>query len=525
MTYYFNTAKTTDLNEECENRVSRKRTDRWIFALLLLAMALIPLLVGGHVKNVVGPHISTIGLLTSGVKGDLFTYYKMVSLIILTVIAVIMLLSKLFFMNGKLRSTKLNLFISIFAVAIILSTIFSKSISIALWGQFNRSDGAISYICYLTLFFVAMNIEYPKRAIHYVMYALYPFVFINLFLITMNFYGHDAMKYPLVQKMMTMFVPEGASLGDNSILLGTLNQWNYMSGMFAVMTVMYLAWAIIDLNKIRSIINTVFAVVSFAIMLMSTSTSGFLTIVVLIPLLIVLVYKSGNYKKALVAVLAFAFLSAPIFHILAEKSPRVWSESIGFLIEKNPYVKEQPNAMNASEFKYTLENKAFAAENQFELPELPERGIAAGSGRAYIWEKTYDLTIDRPLFGYGLDTLMYHFPHYNIDARAGMWDENTIIDKPHSMYMGIFYGTGIVGIIGFAGIAILTVSAALKIVFTRRQATIAVLAVGWIAYLFQALFNDSLPGSTGPMWTIAGMMIGILMLNNDIEEKTNGRND
>ena len=72
--------------------------------------------------------------------------------------------------------------------------------------------------------------------------------------------------------------------------------------------------------------------------------------------------------------------------------------------------------------------------------------------------------MERPLFGFGLDTLMYNFPHDNIDARAGMQYETILVDKPHSMYVGIGYGTGIVGLIGFLGLAVLTVWTILKAV-------------------------------------------------------------
>ncbi len=522
MSYYFKTEKDILIEDE-EDKLSRVKTDRWIFVILLLAVALVPLIVGGHVRDVLTPHITNIDLLSSGLKGDLFTYYKMMALIIITVIAVALLFSKIMFMNGSLQKTKLNIFLGIFTLAIILSAFMSPSISIALWGQYDRSDGAISYICYIALFFVAINIEYPKKTIHYVMYTLYPFVFINLILITMNFYGYDAMKYPVIQKMMTLFVPEGASLGENSTLLGTLNQWNFMSGMFAVIAVMYLAWAIVDSNRIRSFINAGVAVVSFAIMLMSISTSGFITVLVLLPFLTVLIFKSGNPKRALVAVLAFVIVSAPTFHVLAKKDPRVWNESVGFIVKKNPYIIEQPTAMKKTHSVLSLEKKAYAAEEQFELPELPARSWSAGSGRVYIWQKTIDLTLERPLFGYGLDTLMYHFPHYNIDARAGMSDENTIVDKPHSMYLGVFYGTGIVGIIGFAGVVVLTVLAAFKVVFTRKNKTFAVLALGWLAFLFQALFNDSLPGTAGPMWTIAGMLMAYVLANDESMKKADER--
>ena len=524
MTSYYNTNKNI-LRDTEEDRTSRIKTDRWIFILLLLAIGLVPILVGGYVKEVTSPHITNIELLSSGVKGDIFTHYKAIVLIIITLAAFGLLLSKIFFMDGKIRKTKLNIFLCIFFIAIVISTILSPSVSIALWGQYNRSDGAISYICYLTLFFVAMNIEYPKKALQYVMYSLYPFIFINLVLITMNFYGSDALTYPGVQKMMSLFLSEGSELSESSILLGTLNQWNFMSGMFAVMTVMYLAWSIIDKNMIRSFVNVFVAIISFSIMLMSISTSGFLTVVLMTPLLILLLVKSANLKKAILVLIAFVIVIIPVFHVLSEKNPRVWDESIGFVMKKNPYAKEQTAEIGQVEFPISIVKRAFAADNQFELPVLPERGVAIGSGRAYIWQKTLELAMERPLLGYGLDTLMYQFPHYNIDARAGMWTEDKIVDKPHSMYIGILYGSGIIGIIGFAGVALVSALAALKIVFRRKQALLTVIAVGWLAFLFQAIFNDSIPGTAGPMWALSGMMMGILLVNKEIEEKIDGRNN
>lgn len=524
MTSYNNT-NSSILRDEEEDRISRKKVDRWIFGLLLLAVAFVPLLVGGHVKDVVSTHITNVSSLASGVKGDIFTHYKAIALMIITLSAVGLLLTKVFFMEGTIRKTKLNIFIGIFAGAIVLSTILSPSISIALWGLYNRSDGAISYICYLALFFVAMNIDYPKKALQFVMYSLYPFVAVNFVLMTMSFYGHDAMTYPAVQKIMSLFLPEGASLTEGSQLLGTLNQWNYMSGMFAVMTVMYLAWAIVDKNMIRSFVNVGVSVVTLAIMLMSISTSGFLTVLLITPLLIWLALKSTNRKKAIIALCTFVVVSLPVFHVLAEKNPRVWNESIGFIVKKNPYVQEQQVAVGTSNTEYQLGNQVYAAENIFELPELPEAGYSAGSGRVYIWGKTIDLTMKRPLLGFGLDTFMYHFPHYNIDARSGIGSEHTIVDKPHSMYVGILYGTGFIGFIGFAGLAILTVLIALKAIITRMHVLAIVFGVSWLAFLIQALFNDTLPGTAAPMWAMAGMMMAFIVRNKEVEEITNGRND
>lgn len=148
-------------------------------------------------------------------------------------------------MNGIIRKTKLNYLLAIFAIAIVISTIASPNISITLAGQYNRSDGAISWLCYIALMFIAMNINYPKNAVNKVLYSLYPFIFINFFIITMNFTGNDLMQKEWIQKIVTVLLPEGASIAEDSQLVGTLNQWNYMSGMFAIMTVMFLAAAIV----------------------------------------------------------------------------------------------------------------------------------------------------------------------------------------------------------------------------------------------------------------------------------------
>lgn len=508
------------IRDEEEDRISRIRLDRWIFGLLLLAISFIPLLIAGHVKEVVGPFITNVDLISSGIKGDMFTYYKALLLLIIAILAMALLLVKVMFIDGQIKVTKLNVFLIIFLIALMLSTLLSPSISIATWGQYNRTDGAIPYLCYITLFFVALNINYPPKALEYIMYALYPLIAINFILMTMNFFGKDVMGDPIVTKLMTIFLPEGSTLGENAVLLGTLNQWNYMSGMFAVMTVMYLAWAIIDKNKIRSMINSLVAVVAFAIMLMSISTSGFVTVIAIMPLLIVLAIKSNHMKQAAVVFAVFLIVTLPIFHMLAKEDPRVWNESIGFIVKKNPYIKEQLIASATEPYNFSLERRAYAADNQFELPVLPGRGWSAGSGRIYIWEKTLKLTMERPLFGYGMDTIMYHFPHYNIDARAGMWSEDTIVDKPHNMYIGVLYGTGIIGLIGFMGIVIMTTLTAFKVVWTRKYMTLAVLAIGWLAFLLQAMFNDSLPGTSGPLWAIAGIMMGLVFAKNESKEKT-----
>lgn len=508
------------ISDEEENRYSRANVDKWIFRLLLLVIGFMPLVVLAHTEEVISPLISDVSILTSGTKGDLFTYYKSLIVLVITIIAGILLLAKVFFMNGKIRKTKLNYIMGVFVFAIVMSTILSPNITIALNGQYNRSDGAISWLCYIALMFIAMNIKYPKKAVNYVMYTLMPFVFINLYIITMNFTGNDLLQKQWMQKLVAVFLPEGTNLSDGSQLVGTLNQWNYMSGMFAIMTVMYIAWSIVSKCWKQSVIGLISSTASIAIMFMSVSTSGFITILLMLPLLIILIFKISKKVLGTLILLLFLILSVSTLHILSKENPRVWSESIGFFTDKNPYIEEYSALLQKSNVNMNLlNNVVYASENSFELPELPEPSLSVGSGRTYIWGKTVKLLEGEIIFGYGLDSLMYNFPHYNIDARAGLGDENTITDKPHNTYIGILYGTGIIGFGAIIALFIFICLTAITNLFKNINIEYIVPGVASIAYLIQAMFNDSLPSTSAIAWIIIGMMFALIFSEKKVEEE------
>ena len=501
--FYEELNKRDGMSDDAEDRQSREKADKWIFGILLSIIGFMPLIVMGDIEEVISPLVTTNGLLVSGVKGELFTSYKALYLVIVTVIAGTILLAKIFFMNGTIRKSVFNYALGIFAIVIVLSTIFSPNISIAMSGQYNRSDGAISWLCYIALMFIAMNIEYPKKVVAYVTYALYPFVLINLVVITMNFFGNDLLQKGWIQTLVSLFLPEGANIGDGSQLVGTLNQWNYMSGMFAVMAILFLAWAIVDDHLARSITSMVMAVISTAIMLMALSTSGFLALVVTMIFILFLLVKVTNKKKAIGVLLGFVILSAGVFHTLANENHRIWDESFGFFLESNPY----QEAATVVSIGNLFESKVYASDKVLELPVLPEAGWAPGTGRFYIWGKTLDLVKERPLVGYGLDSIMYNFPHYNIDARGGNNNENTVVDKPHNMYVGILYGTGIFGAFALLMLVVGVSLNALKQIVTKNTIVLGVFTTAIIAYAVQAMFNDSLPGMTPMLFVLMGILV------------------
>lgn len=519
--FYKEIHKSDTLSDEKENAQSRVNVDKWIFRLLLILLGVMPLIVLAHVEQVISPLISNQEVLISGTKGELFTHFKALFVLVITLITGALLLAKIFFMGGTIRKTFLNYALAVFAIMIVIATIASPSISVALNGLYNRSDGAISWLCYIALLFIAMNIEYPKNVMKYILYTMMPFVAINLFIITMNFYGKDLLQYGWIQSLISMTLPEGANVGEGSQLVGTLNQWNYMSGMFSIMTVMYLMAAVLEKTKVNSYSYLIFSLMSFAVLLMSVSTSGFLTFILLLPVIIFIALRNENKVKHLLVIMIFILASIPIFHILASKEARVWTESVGFIIKSNPYIEETVN-ISAKRDNYNIEwiSKAYAAE-KLELPELPERKTGAASGRFYIWSKSIELVKERSILGYGMDTMIYNFPHTNIESRANFWYDNIVTDKPHSLYVGWLYGTGIIGFLSVIGVLLFTLIKPLKEVYRNNNSILWIIGVAWGAYLIQGVFNDSLPSISAPMWILVGIMLAITFTN---KEKSNGRN-
>lgn len=469
------------------------KIDRWIFRLLLLFIATMPLIIFGRFEYVVSPTISDISLFESGYKIEFFSHYKFFWTLLITAIVLMLFIYKLFFKQATISKTYLNLFAVLFIIAIGVSTTFSNSVHIALYGLYNRSDGAISWICYIVLFFIALQIRYPRHFFHAIMYAFIPFTLLNFFIMIMNFYDHDLFQNKTVYNFLVYGLPNLFSPNSDSQLLGTLDQWNYLSGMFAMVMVMYFVWALTAKGKFHVIVGSLIASLAMLIVFLSTSTSGFLTVIACTPFILWIIIKQKNKRHTALVLSIFFIICTPIYFLWNEKEPRIYQESFG-LVEK----------LFASGEQQITETKADDTTSDGYLPVLPESSISGGSGRVYIWEKTIDLIRERPLTGYGMDTIMYNFPHYNIDARAGLLSEHTIVDKPHNVYLATFYGFGGIGFICFIFLALFTVFTLIRSIYLQNWVTTA-LAMFSFAYFIQAFFNDSLVAMTA----LAFLFIGI----------------
>jgi hypothetical protein len=491
---------------------AHKKIDQKLVWLLVLALSLLPLLTRAVVFPFYSPVISG-SMLDSGMRSDVFTYYKFVWLCVISVIVLVIFLYKMLGKGYEIPASYINVPLGIMFLFILLSGVFAEYKSVALFGQYNRHEGTLTYLGYLVLFFVSANLTLNEKQTNYILAALYPFLFINVFLSLAYFYGYNILQHAFFRGLLFPVSLQN-SFNADAYVSSTLNNPNYVSGIAAVLTLMFLTKALLGSDRKRKITDFVCAAAAFAMLLSSLSTSGFVTSFLLLPVVLLFILYSHNRKKGLLTGAGALTVFAVVFAVMNSHNPNVWNESIGFFFDS---AKEGAQSRwNAEQHSPFTAEVAHAEENQSVDDEfnLPPQGWAAGTGRAYIWSKTLDLIKERPIFGYGLDTLAYFFPQDDPMKNAGLNDPNTIVDKPHNMYIGIAFGAGIIALLAFLVLlfrhAWQHIALLKKRIRTERQVILASLFAGWCAYLVQALFNDSVIGTGVVFWILFGVSISLL---------------
>jgi len=496
---------------DTEKDIEIKKIDRVLTIGLSLLILIVPLIVRAHFGDFVSPQVTGTDMDT-GVKSDIFTYYKFVVLVIGTVLLGMIFLYKVFAVGYVIPKSKLNILVGIFTITIILSAVFSPNKTVALFGMYNRHDGTISYLCYIALFFIAANIRYTSKSIKWIIYSIVPFVIINAVLGLLLLYGKDVFQWDWVNRMVFGNLPDGSEINEGSKFWSTLNNPNYISGFAGCLTALFFTLAVLKENLVEKGLLLVISLASFSVILTSLSTSGF--VIFIIALLLILIFaiisksKIKNLSVYMVGIIGFSL----ILNIYAIKNPIVWQESVGFFISKNPYTEIQKSIGLLEDI--SIESTVSAAENDFKLKELPSYGVSAGSGRVYIWGKTIKLISDKPLLGYGLDTFAYHFPQDDPEKISGLGKFNIITDKPHNLFMGLAYGAGIISAISLIFlIGFILIKWLINLFKGKGSHEFFAVGIMIISFVFQAMFNDSIIGFTNTIFILLGVLVSLLIYN------------
>lgn len=197
-----------------------------------------------------------------------------------------------------------------------------------------------------------------------------------------------------------------------------------------------------------------------------------------------------------------------------EISPLILNDDIvdfGLLIDNKPWY-----------FKYNTESKQYQFYNRYGrfTPLESASGMvfngreSFGSGRGYIWSRTIPLLSDNLILGSGADTFVFEFPQYDYVAMTNYGFGDTLITKPHSLYLQIGVQTGVVSLICFIVFYGIYFVQSLLLYLRKRELNsidslgIAVL-VSTLSYMVSGISNDSSITVAPIFWLLMGVGLAV----------------
>ncbi len=143
------------------------------------------------------------------------------------------------------------------------------------------------------------------------------------------------------------------------------------------------------------------------------------------------------------------------------------------------------------------------------------------SSRGYIWNRTLPLIKNKPWFGYGPGAFPVVFPQDDLAGKLAVVDTwnrvDVLIDKPHSLYLGIAFAAGIPALLLLLFWWIQTIVSAFVLLHRKTQSSVDVdfnqiisFALGLVGYLVAGFFNDPNVAVDPLFWIISGALTGVL---------------
>ena len=143
-----------------------------------------------------------------------------------------------------------------------------------------------------------------------------------------------------------------------------------------------------------------------------------------------------------------------------------------------------------------------------------------GSGRFYIWSRTIPLLRKTWLVGYGPDNFVYNFPQmdYVGKNRSNLYMVNTIVDKPHNMYLQYAVNIGVIPLLILLAFWFMLLYELFKIVKAEELDDIylTVAAASFsaiIGFMAVGMFNDSTVNVSTIFWGIVGLGLAVVNYN------------
>ncbi|WP_029503196.1 O-antigen ligase family protein [Lachnoclostridium phytofermentans] len=183
----------------------------------------------------------------------------------------------------------------------------------------------------------------------------------------------------------------------------------------------------------------------------------------------------------------------------------------GLLIDETPWY-----------FKYNTETKQYQFYNRYgrfspleSAPSMVFDGHETfGSGRGYLWSRTFPLLSDHIILGSGADTFVFEYPQYDYVAMTNYGFGAELITKPHSLYLQIGVQTGVLSLLCFMVFYGIYFFKSIVLYIRKKELNIndalgiAVL-VSSFSYMVSGITNDSSITVAPIFWLLMGIGLAI----------------
>lgn len=244
----------------------------------------------------------------SDVDYDFFSYYKSRVLFAIGVLMMGAFFSDRLSHGNPLEKKPFDLAVLVFAVTVLLSSVFSEYVKISVWGFRGRYEGAIVLLFYMVLLFVGSKYRYDEKQLKLLLKGLYVSVAIVGIIGIFQFFKMDLFKSEIGKNLIVPFqyLKSGAEITirmAETQIYSTLQNSNYMGSFIALCAplLLTLVFFIHDLKHKLLVIGLF--VLSMANLLGSRSRAGIVGVSVAAILMIILFRKEliKRWKVSLVA--------------------------------------------------------------------------------------------------------------------------------------------------------------------------------------------------------------------------------
>ena len=391
--------------------------------------------------------------LTSVVMSPFMSYepINLPRLVILTIFGVsLVLLITINYKNLiKNEHRKILLVLSSFILWSFISAVFSDlSFVDAFFGVFGRNNALLTYLMFIVFIMATMFVSNIK--------------FIRSLLLVMVFIGVLSAVYGFMQ---SIGIDPFGWISENIIVFGFFGNPNFQAAFMGITATVAFAYLLnTDYRLSIKLGYLAFICLALYIVYKSKSQQGYLVFIAGVSVVIYLWLRVNPVLKKFKTLYLFA-LGFGVITVLLD------------IFQKAPW----------SSFLYK-ESVAY---------------------RGDFWRSGWNMTINNPVFGVGLDGYRENFRFYRDQASADR-SPNSFVDSAHNVFIDISSGGGFPLLIIYITLLVMVLVSARKVI--KRSTTFdynfAALFAAWIAYTAQSVISIQQIGVAIWGWVLAGAIIG-----------------